>query len=198
MTDLLDVEVDGDIGDDALHRGPAWGVPAAVAVVALLTLIVLARALPPAVFSHQIRGNQRGTQSTTPTLAVNQPPPQESLTDVRVESARAALAAWGRFAASGDLATLAGYFDPDGPQYRLLANEAANGAARLGRGDPYNVTVTNAKVIAQTATEAVLSASAVWERPGEASQTFRWELVLRLEDADHWLVWTLRDKEPQD
>lgn len=195
MNDVLDVVVDGDIADDGLRRGPAWGLPAAVAVVAVLTLIVLAKAILPGLFSHQVSGNDPATRPTVPTREMNQTSPPDTLADIRVESARAALASWGRFAASGDFSTLAGYFDPDGPQYRLLANDAANGTAHGSRGDPYDVTINDATVITESATQAVLSATAVWERPGESPQSFRWELVLRLDDDGHWLVWTFRDRQ---
>jgi hypothetical protein len=57
------------------------------------------------------------------------------------------------------------------------------------------VTITDAEVLAATTNEAVISATAMWARPDEPGQTFRWEIVLRPDQAGHWLVWTLRDEQ---
>jgi len=195
MNEVLEIEVDGELDDGADRRGPTWGLPAAIAVVGVLTLIVVLRIVVPGLTGHHGQKAARPPAPTTPTQITKQPPSEAPPADPRVESARAALAAWGRFAGSGDPSILTGLFAPDGPEYRLLATEVSEDAAGPRSDRPYTVTLPEARLLAATTNQAVISATAMWARPDEPGQTFRWEIVLRPDQAGHWLVWTLRDQQ---
>jgi len=109
-----------------------------------------------------------------------------------VGRAGGALSAWGRFAASGDLSLVDGWFLRDGPQHRALATEAPT-LARAGRGPAYTVTTAGEGVVASAAGEAVVEATVTWSRAGEAARSFRWQIVMiRRQPREPWLVWTVR------
>ena len=99
---------------------------------------------------------------------------------------REALAAWGRFAASGDLAVVRAWFALDGPQYGRFAKEARWGGVG---GDPYAVTL---EVIDELTLpgSAQVTGRVVFVRTGEPSQSFRWSIELVRGDG-RWLVWTV-------
>jgi hypothetical protein len=103
--------------------------------------------------------------------------------------ARAALAAWGRFAVSGDLAGMADHFDPDGPQYTQLAEEAPRLAA-TPLGPPYAMTLTDPLVMVADDEIAEVEGLIVMTRPGEPNRTFPWRLHLR-RGPQGWRVWTV-------
>ena len=101
-------------------------------------------------------------------------------------ASREALAAWGRFAASGDLAVVRVWFVPDGPQFERFADEAREGGVG---GDPYSVTleVTDALTLQDS---AQVTGRVVFVRTGEPSQSFNWSIELVRRDG-RWLVWTV-------
>ncbi len=105
-----------------------------------------------------------------------------------VTAARRALDGWVRYVATRDLAALAPAFDPAGPQHAQLANEA--GWTPVAG---YGVDLTNPTVTASTANQATVTGSVTWRRPGEANQTFTWDLVLR-RHPDGWKLWTVTQK----
>jgi hypothetical protein len=107
-------------------------------------------------------------------------------------TAREALAAWGRFATTGDISVVDGWFDPDGPQYRKLAEEGRAGAA--GNQGTHVVTVSDATVVRDDGREAVVSLLAHWTPPGRPTEDFAWAVVLRSDDATgRWVVWTAQE-----
>ncbi|MDP3984075.1 MAG: hypothetical protein Q8Q52_03605 [Acidimicrobiia bacterium] len=102
-----------------------------------------------------------------------------------IAATREALAAWAEFASSGDLSTVHGFFDPDGPQYRQLAAEAA--AAREWDGDQYDFTLADAEVVAPGLVTGTVTVS----RSGNLVQSFIWEIELR-HLGGRWQIWTVR------
>jgi hypothetical protein len=185
MTDTIEVEVDGVVDDGPPRRAPAWGLPAAIAVVGVLALAVIVRVVAPGLTAGQAPVGEPASAPTSPTVPASQ--------DARVVAARDALAAWGRFAATGDLAALDRPFDPDGPQYQQLANEAGTLRSASATAQPYEVTLTDAHLGEATPGKAVVTGTVAWTRPDEPDQRYAWELVLRSTDGKAWRLWTVRD-----
>lgn len=100
------------------------------------------------------------------------------------------LAAWGRFAVTGDLSVLEPWFDLDGPQYRQLAAEAEELAAVALGPPPYSVVMSDAVVVEEAADEVRVRGRVVFARTGEASQSFDWEVVVRSTDG-RFRIWTV-------
>jgi hypothetical protein len=97
----------------------------------------------------------------------------------------AALDAWARFAASGDLDHLAGHFVVDGPQYRQLSDEAAEDREWDGRD--YQFGIADAEVVAPGQVVGTVTV----RRDGEVTMTARWEFDLRPIEG-RWQIWTVR------
>lgn len=104
---------------------------------------------------------------------------RDSPTD-EIDGAQAALTAWGLFAGDGDVSQLSTTF-ADGPQLAQLRGES------IEPGPPYTFALSEASI---TSSGRVLGLVTV-SRPGEAVQTFRWEIELRESDG-HWKLWTVR------
>lgn len=200
----MSIEVDGEPGGPQLARTrvrPAWGMPAAVLVVGALVLGVgwtvlhsggaSSTASPPAV-STPTTGLQApvmtdgalvaGGPSTTAPAA-----PAADLHDP-VGATRAALAAWGEFAVTGDLSRVRLTFAAGGPQLSQLEQEAK----RIRPTDPadYRVSLTDATVEAAGGV-ATVTGTVVWARPGEADQVYRWAIELH-EVGGAWRLFTVR------
>ncbi|MBT8193524.1 MAG: hypothetical protein HKO63_06120 [Acidimicrobiia bacterium] len=102
-----------------------------------------------------------------------------------------ALSAWGRFAGSGDLVELEGFFDPAGPQYQQLLTEA-DGLAQNG-GMPYQITMPFPDIVTEADT-AVVTGLVVFAREDTVDQTFNWSIEMRRSNADStWGLWTVED-----
>ena len=194
MSEGLVVEVDGQIDDRSVVEIDAgdrpWRLLTALVVVGLLLLAVLVTVLVPAV--ARTTGKQQGEGA--PTLDRRDGPSVATAhTHAWIKAAAAALAGWGRFAATGDVDAIAQTFDPSGPQYRVLVAEAKDLAARPA-GTLYEVTMEHPSAVSTTTDEAVVSADVRWRRPGAPDQAYRWSLVLRRDDADAWRLWTVVDR----
>ncbi len=196
MTDLLQVEVDGEIDDErssGLHGGPPrWGFPVALAVAGMLLLGVLVVVVLPAV-----TGGSAATPGATAVTRSRATPGNTvpvAKEDPRIAAAREALNAWGEFALTGSLDVLVGRLAPDGPQYRLLADEAKRLSEQPMVGPVYAITMEAATVTGSGSTETVIAATVRWSRSGEVGQSYRWELVLRPDDHGRWFLWTVRDR----
>lgn len=113
--------------------------------------------------------------------------------DPRIVATRSALEAWAEFATTGRAAGLTPWFAPDRPQYRLLKQEGAGLSTQATGESAYAVEVKDPTVVAPSRTEAVVAATVMWSRPGEASQEYRWEVVLRAGPHGRWVLWTVRD-----
>ena len=204
MGDVISLEVDGDPVGPQLERNrarPTWGMPAALLLVGALVLgvgwtLVRGGDAPSAASSAAVTTPiaERSSPSTTDgPLVVGGAPATAPVTPARdlhdpVEAARAALAAWGDFAGSGDLSQVRTTFAADGPQLRQLQQEAARieGTA----GDSYRVTLTGATAEAGDDATTV-TGTVTWSRVGEADQVYRWAIELRFEDGT-WQLFTVR------
>jgi hypothetical protein len=109
-----------------------------------------------------------------------------------------ALADWGEFAVSNDLADVKDSFWANGPQYKQLAKEAKT-RKRVGP-PPYKMTISDVKVITPRPDQAdqpdqrVLRGKVLMTRPGEQPQTFNWDVWLQQDQAadGRWRLWTVR------
>lgn len=187
MTDTIEVEIDGVVDDGPPRRAPAWGLPAAIAVVGVLALAVIVRVVAPGLMTDQAPAGERTPASASPAA----PAPE----DARIVAARAALAAWGRFSVTGNLALLATHFDPMGSQYRQLVGEADTIRSGAGHGVPYDVSLDDVQVSTAGSDEALVTAMVTWARPGEAGQRYSWEIALKAAVPGQWRLWTVRDRE---
>lgn len=187
MNDTIEVEIDGVVDDGPPRRAPAWGLPAAIAVVGVLALAVIVRVLVPGLMTGQGPAEERRPASDSPAAGASE--------DTRILAARAALAAWGRFSVSGNLDVLAAHFDPTGPQYRQLEGEAETIRSGVRGGVPYDVSLAHAQVTNAGSNEALVTAIVTWVKPGEAEQRYSWEVVLRDAGRGQWRLWTVRDRE---
>ena len=200
MSDTLQVEVDGEI-DEARNSGlgvgsPRWGLPVAIGVAGVLLLAVLVIVVLPAVTGGRAVpvADGRGDHSRLALPAGSTVGENRAVRDdPRIVATRSAIEAWGAFATTGRAASLAPWFATDGPQYRLLQQEGAGLSTQATGGSAYAVEVKDPTVIARGRTEAVVAANITWSRPGEASQEYRWEVVLRPGDDGRWVLWTVRD-----
>ncbi|HEX9644208.1 MAG TPA: hypothetical protein VGC11_09455 [Acidimicrobiia bacterium] len=176
---------------------PPWRV-----ALAALLLVVLAAAVVR--FGLQ-DGGQGGATTTharaltqAPTVTTSAPPGTDEPTsaapapEAEVVAAEAALAAWGGFAVSGDLAVLAGFFDPAGPQYQQAKAEAPERVADELGPPPYVFRLEDVEVIPAIDDQTLVDASVVMTRPGEDDQHFTWRLHLTRRDGT-WLLWTIED-----
>lgn len=109
--------------------------------------------------------------------------------DDPVEAAREALRAWGRFAVSGDLSQVEGWFHRDGPQYRRLEAEAGSIRQDPPGDPPYVVTLELVELVEHVEGVSV-RARVVFIRTGEPSQSFDWDIHLR-QSTGRWQVWTV-------
>jgi len=105
-----------------------------------------------------------------------------------------ALADWGRFAVTNDLRVLKDSFWANGPQYKLLAEEAQKRDKPIGP-PAYKVTMTGVQVITARPDQRVLRGRVQFTRPGEVSQTNAWDVWMRRDDASggRWRLWTVRE-----
>ncbi len=187
MSEVLEIEVDGEIDDDGSfdrdRSSPRWGLPLAVAVAGALLLAVLLVVVIPTVTS------QRERREPTPAAPATVSAKEAAL----VKDAEGALAAWGRFAVSGDLRELDGWFVPDAPQHRILVEEAARLASAPPGPPAYIVRLTEPRVASVTGRRAALRGDVTWTRPGEVDQRYQWEVVLRRSADGRWALWTVTD-----
>jgi hypothetical protein len=194
MPEDLQIEVDGEPIEHSARSGraaPKWGFPAAIAVVGALAIAVVAAvAIPRLTTELESRSVDANEASTAGASSETMPP----LADERAAAVEAALADWGRFAVSGDTDVLADTFDPGGPQFRRLADQASAISAAPPGPPTYTVTMASAAVQETAANEAVVSGTVVWSRQGEVDQEYRWEIVLRRSGGGRWLVWTVRSR----
>lgn len=196
MSEVLDIEVDGEIedraGQDAGGRSAQWGLPVAIALAGSLLLAVMVLVLLPAMTgSEDSTGPAAKPGAQPPAVPVAAPPaPTATPVDARIAAAQAALGEWGAFVADGDLERLKPWFAEEGPQYQQLAGEAPGLVGNPGPS--YMVTTEDEAVTATGEAEAVVTAHVIWRRPAEEDQEYGWEVVLRRADNDRWLLWTVR------
>lgn len=207
MGDVVSLEVDGDPVGPQLERDrarPTWGMPAALVLVGVLVLgvgwsLVRGGDAPSAASSAAVTTptTDRSSPSTTDVpLVVGGAPTTASITPALdlhdpVEAARAALAAWGDFAGSGDLSQVRTTFAAEGPQLLQLEQEAARIERTLGGG--YRVLLADATEEAGDGVTTV-TGTVTWSRTGEPAQVYRWAVELHLVDGT-WRLFTVRTVE---
>ena len=135
----------------------------------------------------------RAPETLPPVVVTVAPPSIEVTLEDVLPAVEAALTAWGEFAVTGDLELVAEVFDVAGPQYAQLRQEAAALAADPIGPPPYVFTLTDPSLRRPDPDRAVVVADVALERPGEATQVFRWRIVMRWVGGD-WLLWTVRDE----
>ena len=127
-------------------------------------------------------GDRAATTTTTPD--------QRAIAD-----GEQALADWGEFAVSNDLADVKDSFWANGPQYKRLADESKDRKA-LGP-PPYKMTMTDVKVIKPGEREdrRVLRGKVQMTRPGEKPQAYNWDVLLQVDPAagGRWRLWTVTE-----
>jgi len=181
MGEVLEVRCDDD--DERDFAGPptaGWRVAAGLGIVVVLVLVVSA-----SLFGH---GSGR---STRPRVQAAQADPARALA---LDATKAALAAWGRFATTGDLDSVRPYFAADGPQFARFQDEVDEHHA-FGGPVAYAFAAQSLEVGAPLRDgERVVRTAVTVTRPGEYAQRFDWELVVRQDADGGWRVWTVRDR----
>ena len=122
--------------------------------------------------------------------------PTSTTADQRViADGQRALTDWGEFAVTNDLGQVKDTFWANGPQYKLLAEQAKDRKA-LGP-PPYTMTMTDVQVIKPGTRDdqRVLRGKVQMTRPGEKPQRFNWDVWLQVDPAadGRWRLWTVRD-----
>lgn len=100
-----------------------------------------------------------------------------------IEAAATAVQAWGAFATTGDIRSVAGLFAMDGPQYRQLLSEAES----IDPGPVYEFVLSERRLIGP----GVVRGSVVVTGPVGQPETYRWDLEL-VELDGRWQLWTVR------
>jgi hypothetical protein len=198
VTEVISVEVDGEVDDDGRfspedRRPPRWGLPAAIAVAGVLFLAVLIIVVLPTLTGAGNRRNTEAAEEGTSARIAQARAPEAPPVDPRIDSAAKALAAWGQFAVTGDLAALEGFFDKEGPQYRALMDEAQRLVGTDPGGTPYQVTLLNPSVTSAESRQVTVAGNVVWSRQPEVQQAFAWQIVLRPEPQGGWVLWTVQN-----
>ena len=105
-----------------------------------------------------------------------------------------ALADWGEFAVTNNLADVKDTFWANGPQYKQLEREAKARKEPIGP-PPYKMTMTGVQVLKPQENQRVLRGRVQMTRPGEKPQSFNWDVWMQLDQADggHWRLWTVRN-----
>ena len=107
-----------------------------------------------------------------------------------LEATDRALAAWGEFAVTGDLALATGLFVVHGPQLEQLRGEAAALLADPLGPPPYLFEVRDPEVTMEDPGEAIVAAQVVMTRTGETPQEFDWRIHLH-QIGGAWQLWTV-------
>lgn len=170
-----------------------WRLRVAIVIVALLAigLGVTTRIGVPG-STDQTSASGMGSDTTSGPSATNGAT-LERVTTVTIRSddevrrtVQYALAAWGVFAGSGDLADVEGFFDPHGPQWSMLEEEAGS------VGTPFVAEVEEASLVFD-GRFAVFRASVTLMAERFESRGADWAIELRPGLDGRWLIWSIRD-----
>lgn len=158
-----------------------------VVAVAVVVLAVTWRAdIPP---QEGLGGGAAPSPPASPEATKPDDLQAASEEELVLAAAVAALDAWAAFAATGDTTRLAGHFDPEGPQYQQLVDEAPDIAAD---GSTYAFTLAAATVTRVTDADRAVRGRVTFTRDGEPVGEYRWELQLRRgNNDDAWRLWTV-------
>lgn len=125
-----------------------------------------------------------GVDESTPTTAELSP---EAIV---LDATDRALAVWGEFAVTGDLALVTGLFVGHGPQLEQLRGEAAALLAEPLGPPPYVFEVRDPVVTMKDTGEAIVAAQVVMTRVGETPQEFDWRIHFH-RIGGVWQLWTV-------
>lgn len=152
----------------------------------------------PDFVSAPVAGPPAPTSTSFSVTTTTAPPVPDTTVEVAAEiqtAVDAALLAWRRFAATGDLGVLNGHFHPDSPQHPQLITKAAD-LAIDPLGDPPYRFVLDTPEITIDADRATVVGEVVTTRSGEELKSAQWQLELvRVEGSSAWLVRTLTEAE---
>ena len=151
----------------------SWLLIGVLVVIAIILALLTVNGLP---------GTDRAATTTT------------SVDQRAIADGEQALADWGEFAVSNNLADVKDSFWANGPQYKQLAKEAKQRQGEPIGPPPYTMKMTGVKVIAPRADQRVLRGKVEMTRPGEKPQSFNWDIWLQLDPASEgrWRLWTVR------
>lgn len=170
-----------------------WRLRVATAIVALLAIGLGATTWigrPGSTRLAPASGTESDTTSVTPTTSgatvgsVTTSATQGDNEEVRSVVADA-LVAWGKFAASGNLEDVEGFFDPDGPQWASLSAEAGS----VGTGFAAEIVERSLLVNADSSKfvgEITFSSN-------DDHETVTWMIDLRQTPGSRWLIWSVSD-----
>ncbi len=133
-------------------------------------------------------GSYPSSSRPPPRPSTTSPVPSSAWADVRA-AVTGAMAAWGRFAVTGDLEEVSSWFAPDGPQYRQFEEEAERLESAPIGPPPYTVLVEDLDV-EEWDGGARAEGGFVFVRTGEPSQSFHWVIELTRRGG-RWQVWTV-------
>jgi hypothetical protein len=177
---------------------PGWRVAAAFAVVlalaAALVLVARPRDEAPAQDPSAV-GTPAGSairDAAAPAVSPASPPIEGEV----VADLRAALAAWGEFAATGDLDIVDPHFWLTGPQREQLGREAPAILDDPPGPPPYEFVLSDPAVEAVSNDVVDVAGIVTVSRPGVDSTTYEWRLEMRRDpESGRWLLWTVTTSE---
>ena len=186
---------------------PAWRVVVALLFVAALVAGLVAVSgrepeaaspsataiLPPAPETAQssTAGAAMSLAPAVPAETDSSAPEAPFLAAVR-NDLEAALAAWGLFAATGEIDAVDGRFAPDGPQYAQLLREVDDRVANAPGLPAFEFSMPDPVVLSSDPNAVVLTGEVIVTRPGIAPESYRWDIELRRdEEQGRWVLWTV-------
>jgi len=152
----------------------SWLLIGVLVVIAIILALLTVNGLP---------GTDRAATTTT------------SVDQRAIADGEQALADWGEFAVSNNLADVKDSFWANGPQYKQLAKEASQRKGEPIGQPPYTMKMTGVKVITPRPDQRILRGKVEMTRPGEKPQSFNWDVWLQLDPASEgrWRLWTVRE-----
>lgn len=134
------------------------------------------------------------TAAATTTTAVG----RDALPGDVLDNAQAALAAWGEFAATGELGVVDGSFVIGGPQYVQLEGEAPGLAETAEGPPPFEFLLTFPQVVAADGVGiATVRGTVVIARNGEIQSEVDWDIEMHwFDDEGRWRLFKATDSPP--
>lgn len=195
---------DYDEDDDYDDREPKQGGGLARKLIGAGVVVALA-GFAVFMFLTFTGGDDSDNVATAPTTEVTEAPsesPEDTSTDGSllateaaapaevVEGLNSALAAWGKFAVSGNLDEVRPYFAANGTQFRSFESEATSLQAAPPGGAPLNMTMTNPTTLRASDDSWIVQGPVSITRQGEQDQTLNWRIQMQETDGV-WQVATV-------
>jgi hypothetical protein len=106
-----------------------------------------------------------------------------------IEAAEAAVRAWGVFATTGDLRSVAEAFAVGGPQYAQFLSELVS----MVPDGEYSFALTEAALVSPGVVRGLVETTT----PAGDLRTYQWDIEL-IRHANRWEVWTVRTSESEE